>query len=388
VLTVAAGDFAHTAVTLTVEATALRHVPPTGLSGAEGRAWLAEESGYLLLTPAGSGPVLRVPLYAAPRPVAALQLAPGALNFGKTARTTATLTLTGGAIAGGLLPTQTATLTATESLTGSKPPTRPTALAGLFALQHRSPPQSKAPDGSFAGDRYAHADLYAVGAAGPLPGDGAETLYIALSTYAPWSSPHQVVFHVDFDTNLDGVADWRLVNRDAAGWLTTNQRSDEFVSVLVDLTTERATRQKNLNSYAPDRYDTRLLDNEVMVLPVRLGDMGLASSVRQIRYRVTSYSEDISNATTLQLAIDQTPWLTLDLAAPVFQVEATPGKSPLLEAAPGGTVAFTFERTSFAAMGVEGLMALLLHNPTGRRVQLIPVAYEWPYRRYLPRVTN
>ncbi|HXF60797.1 MAG TPA: hypothetical protein VNK95_04225, partial [Caldilineaceae bacterium] len=105
-----------------------------------------------------------------------------------------------------------------------------------------------------------------------------------------------------------------------------------------------------------------------------------------LRYRVISYSKDVSNAVALGLAIDNTPWIELDLDEPAMQLLEEAGL-PLREAWPGDTLTFTFTRTGFAA-GAKGVMAIFLHNPIGRRVQLIPVSFHWPYRSYLPSVVQ
>jgi hypothetical protein len=377
-LTVPAGGFATLPVTLTVVAAALRHTrdgAPGPVGGQQG-SWLSEASGTLLLAPHDGGPVLRVPLYAAPQPVGLLAATPAAFDAGAAVSATLAVTLTGAPLAG------------TAQVTAGAPPTQPVALAGLFALHTRSPALAEPPAGAPAGLAFAQADVRAVGMAGPLAvGGGPPMLYFVVQSYAPWSTPHEVTFFVYFDTDDDGAADLRLGNSDALSLLDDEAESDRFVSVLEKLPGGRRTLQGDLNGYPAATLDPRLYNSDVMVLPVQVAELGLARPTRHFRYYVESYSEDISNARPLKLVVDRTPWRSVNLAAQSIEL-AAPGGLPLAQVMPGERLTLRFLRGGDARPGRTALLAVYPTNPTGHRVQIIPIASNLPYPAYLPWVTE
>ena len=75
-ITVNAGATATVPVQLNVTGSALRHRKERVLSfqlpAVVGRQWLTEAAGYAVFTPTDSSPVLRVAVYAAPKPVSAM----------------------------------------------------------------------------------------------------------------------------------------------------------------------------------------------------------------------------------------------------------------------------------------------------------------------------
>jgi hypothetical protein len=309
------------------------------------------------LTPA-AGPAIQTPVYAAPQRVGWLELAGPALDFGVSTSTTATLTLTG------------------VLADGAFPPTQTVALMGLFALQQASPPIAAGPNCEPPG-QVAAADLRYVGVAGPLDG----TIAFAIAAYGPWSSPQEVIFTIELDVDGDAATDYRLANRDT-GYLNpfSTGDTDEFIGVLEEIGTVLRLDQGPLNTYSPAVYDTRLLNTDVMVIPLRVADLDTAAA--QIRYRVVTYISDLSLAAELGNEVDRTPWHTLDLARP-NGLSAVGWTRALLPAA-GAPAAVAFDRTAASVAGVNGLLALHLHNPMGLRAQVLPIAYTWPYTMRLP----
>ena len=72
--TVNAGTSTTITTTLTATGSSLKHAREASVAATQGspRQWLTEAGGYAVLTPTDSSPVLRVELYAAPRPAAAM----------------------------------------------------------------------------------------------------------------------------------------------------------------------------------------------------------------------------------------------------------------------------------------------------------------------------
>lgn len=363
-ITVPAFGFASTPVLLRADATAMLRKPDLTRQAVTpfALAWLDEVGGYLTLTP-GDGPRLHLPIHAAPRPVAELSLTP-ALDFGDALTATATLTATG-----------------VELSTGS-PPTGFVSLMGLYNLRYRSTPITKTPTGDPVTQRYAQADLQAIGVYGPvqLPVDqfiatNDTFLYFGLATYGPWSTPLEVTFQIELDINHDGQADYVLSNRNS-GYVTSGGAStrDDFIAVLEAV--EGGTRliQGPLNGWPTAAFDTRPFNSNVLVLPLQLADLGPVLHSR-LRYRVFTYSRDVSNQQRPDLAVDSTPWLSLDWTNGVgilWESEGEPLNRPL-PLHTGSRLSGAYDQAAYAAYGGKGLLALHFHNSLHRRVQFIRV---------------
>jgi hypothetical protein len=236
----------------------------------DGDAWFAEETGFLMLRPTVlSGqtdedalPALRVPLYAAPRPLASMAAATTALDFSGNLEQTITL--------------------AGSSLRGNAPPTDTVALASVLELRLRSPnirPQGLA---SNAPDLFDHADLKYVGVAAQWPDDmaadvDAATIYFGVATWAPWSTPNEIGVSVLIDTDADGVDDYRLFNFDAGGGLWFGPA---YASQLQNLRTFESRMQGPLNGMRPSRFDSGLFFQSALVLPLNAGDLRLSAGQR------------------------------------------------------------------------------------------------------------
>ncbi len=363
VLTVPAHSAVSLPVTLTAVADRMASQPDATRDATD--VSLTEVGGYVRLIPFAEGaPTIQTPVYAAPRRVGWLELDGQALDFGEALTSTTVLTLTGS------LPD------------GSYPPTETVALMGFFALQHTSAPITEGPDGDAPDERYAFADLQYVGVAGPLDGK----LYFGIATYGPWSSPHEVLFAIELDVDGDGVGDYLLANRDRAYLsIFSTTGVDDYIGVLEqDNSTDRRD-QGALNGYDANVYDTRLFNNDVMVIPLRIADLG--TGVTRVRYRVATYTIDVSNATELDRAVDRTGWRTLDLTQP-NGLSISGWTQAVVPASSAPTVTVTFDREAAAPAGVRGLLMLQWQNSAGRRAQAFPLRYTWPAALHLPLLTQ
>lgn len=325
-----AGGSASVAVLLDATAPAMGHRRGDDLSPTQSeaaRAWLSELSGHLLLTP-DSGPVVRLPVYAAPRrrgTVWARQaaLAPAAGSG------TLTLELAGQDLAGGGHPE--AAVTPLEwqyqgSLGGGQ---------GLVGLLTDYP------------DRPLDQAVVAFGVALPTP----------------WVTPLLVSVAVEIDTDGDQRADWRLAATDAA-------RAQSDSATPVDVFVSRLCRASSsttcaptlpLNGAAADQRDTAPFLTDVMVLYARVADLQLSSRTT-INYRVTA-----AGATT--------PWLSHDLARPGVRLAGGGGAHGFLQTAHrGASVTLAYDSGRLAAVGSLGVLLIHHHNLAGWRAQGIPIA--------------
>jgi hypothetical protein len=368
IITLPAGGFATVPVTLTADAASMSRRPDPArlVSPPDAYPWVDEGGGYATFTPLvpTNGPAIHLPILALPRTVSALGLASAPIDLADMTTATFPLTLTGSALTSGAAPTVTVPL------------------MGLFALAYNSPPITNAPVNDPVLEHYAQADLRYIGTAGPVMVDGELMLYFALVTYSPWSTPLEVTFQIQIDTNGDQIVDYRLQNREKTDISVFDfATTDDFISLLESIDSVR-TIQGPLNIFPATRYDTRLYAGNIVVMPLRLRDLGTTPS--QINYQVISYSRDVTNATQTMESVDQTPILSVHVSkATLAQANAV---EPLFPAAPGDIVNVTFDRAAFIQQQSQGLLALYLHNELTSRTQVFPVAFDYTNKHYLPRI--
>jgi subtilisin family serine protease len=309
-------------------------------------------------------PILHVPVYAAPRPVAALTTTPTHVEFAESA--TAAITLTG------------------QALAGSTPPTDSVALVSVLQLAVQSP-NTRPPNLDPATPDRDDADISHVGLATDFvqAGAGNAVLSIGIATHAAWSSPNQVRFDVLIDTNADGAADYRLFNSNREGFMATQFIGDTFVSVLEDLRTGRRTVQGPLNGVAPAAADTRPFQSRVMVLPVRVADLGMAAAQTVISYTVISHHDALGLAP--EDAVDQTPPRRFDLAHPALGVTAPIGTAPIVGHT-GATLTARLDLAGYAEQQPGGLLLFHHHNRVENQVEVVSIQYIWPEVLHLPLV--
>jgi subtilisin family serine protease len=365
IITIPALGAATIPITLTIHAAELaRHPDPARqVTPADSQPWVDEASGYVSFTPMDpeSGPAIHLPILALPRAISALEALSPPLVLSATVTTTFPLTITGAAINATLAPTH------------SVP------LVGLFGLLHSSPPITQTIDGEPPLGRYAQADLRYLGVAGPLIEDDEPMLYFALVSYGAWSTPLDATYQIAIDTNGDDITDFILQNRESTDLSTFDLvTTDDFVSLLQPAVMPRKI-QGPLNIFLPTQYDTRPYDNNVMVLPLHLNQLG--SNVKSIQLQVTSSSRDLINTGSSTL-IEQTPTLSLRLADGAGVV--TDQGLPLFAAASGQSLTVTIDRTAYVRQNTEGLLLLYLHNELSTRSQVLAVDAGWPNHQILP----
>lgn len=367
-ITVPAAGEADFAVQLTADAATMRRARDATLATDQSspRHWLSEESGWLILRPtpapdADGQPELIVPLYAAPRQVAAVRSDAARLDFGAALSATLPLTLTG------------------TDLRGVAPPTDVVSLVSPFALLLNSPNVLPGPLGQGQVDFLDHADLRYVGIASDYPhgvdGPGDATVYFALATYAPWATPNEVELNVHIDSDGDGSADYRLFNSNQWGSLG----SDAFVSAVEVKHTGQIVRGLPINGISPLAYDAGLYHSSVMVLPVSAAEIGLTDSDTAFSFYVEGVSRERKQP------VDVTPRLHYDLARQGLHITGQ-GQGPLFEARSGEALAVEFDLVAYGQSGARGLLLLHHHNGSGNQAETVQLRYTWPYNAYLPHV--
>ncbi|HRA66083.1 MAG TPA: S8 family serine peptidase, partial [Caldilinea sp.] len=311
-------------------------------------------------------PILHTPLHAAPRPVAAMHAAPARVEMKLDAA--ASITLTG------------------RALLGSSPPTDVTSVANVFQLELQSPNRRPPELPAEAPDLYDAADISHVGIATDFASVGAQDalLYFGVVTHEPWSSPNLVRFDVWLDIDGDDAADFRLFNSSREGYTTDALIGDSFVSVLENLRTGRRVVQLPLNGAGPGDLDMRPFQSRVMVLPVRVADLGLIPGQSVFAYTIRSYHRALGDGPGD--VIDHTPPRQFDLAHPALDVTHGGSHALLIDDRDGIVLSLQLDATGYAQQRPGGLLLFHHHNRVEEQVEVVNVRFTWPAILYLPLI--
>ena len=322
------------------------------------RQFLAEVSGRLVLKPVGSGTGLRVPVYAAPKPVADLTAGPVAFTGDQ-----GVLGVTGRGLAQG------------EGDLAYR------SLLSVFELQATSEQlpvcDADRTTGCAVNTAARGADLRYVGAASTVraarvQGSPADALLaFGIVTWGNWTTlggNNSPV--VSVDTTGDGKPDFTVEvakPKDAAGsvtadvWLARTKSTDGTV---VD--------ERPVNGQYGD-VDTNVMDSDVIVLPVALSALGIdpAAASHRIGYTVDTEG-DYTAPGEENGVVDRvdTP-LSFDPLKPGLWVRGSGDAALTYEAKSGTALVVTRDREALAADGSDTLLVLQHHNATGGRAQLV-----------------
>jgi len=314
---------------------------------------LAEEAAYLefhsSVAPVSSNgdPLLRLPVYAALRPVGAGEAA-GPIATGGAAAGTGAITLAGTGLCTGTLTS--------GACTGTFPADR-ASLVSAFELQGASP---KSP--SLASDGWEHADLKYAG----IQYDATNGLVVfGLATWASWATPAQVVFDVLVDGNNDGTFEKVLLN---PRWTSGSLPTDLFIAGVSNTTPYSPALGQYLNLYTPAQVDTGLWGTNVVVIAATPAQLGITVG-QPFQWKVASCP---GFASTCGLGASPTP---LDVLGPFTWNTAAQGLDLDglwgMDDQPGATLPVTWNTANFATNGTLG--ALLVHHLNGEGTRAEPV---------------
>jgi len=304
------------------------------------RAWLSEEDGYLTLTPA-SGPALRVPVYAAVRPVSAMSSLQPTLGLSGTSGT-ATLDLTGRGLA-----------------TGTAYPTDILSLVSAFELFEDNPDPSTS-DARYLG---VASDYQYEVANGKALADS--TIYFGIALQQPWSSPVPVIADVYIDTTGDGKPDYDVTVTDLSVFSGNPVYDDVYIASLCKISSSTCSLLP-MNGVTPDVLDTVPIGTNVMVLPVAASDLGLTAS----KSRFTFY---FNRSTGTQVTH------TFDPAHPGLSFGgpfAVSGSGqPIFPDLPTGSIQVTYSQPDYTADAATGILLLHHHNAAGSHAETVATQF-------------
>ncbi len=357
-ITVAPGATEQVAVTFRAASRAAVNntVDPTigRYSVADGpRSSMAEASGRLLLTPA-SGTQLRVPVYAAPRPVSSLT--GGSQVALDPVTQDATVTLSGAGLGFG------ANGTLDDPVSGI------TSIGAAFELAASDPPAAQCTSPSQGGcwrqpiER--SADIRRVGVMA-----GEEMAYFAIGVDQPWNAPSALTeLDVLIDADGDDLEDFAL-------YTTRLTDTDVMVAALYDYAADEVTDLQYLNAL-PGTVDTAIYDSDTVILPLNLAALasaGIDLDNPDVSYAVVGWSEYASLPIDVA-GISNTGDFTLmaDLFHPGLRVADGNGASIYPETA-GTALQVTRDPQIYGDNDSQGLMLVHLHNAVGAKSEVLAV---------------
>jgi hypothetical protein len=339
-VSVPAGGSTTFDVTLDVNAALMRHRRDPSLGAQQNgvtRSWLGEASGWVTLTADGQE-TLRLPVFAAPRPASAMSAA--SQTFADVAGTF-TMKLAGKTLATGSGAEDENAIGAAFELANAG--TRNTTLAAAQNIKYTG----------------IATDFAAQKAAGKGVADS--TIYFAVTTFGPWTSPAQAPVRIDIDTNGDGVDDFRVTSSNLATFASSaNSPSDVFIASTC------TSAGANCKATPLDGVDASVADmvpfnTNVMVLAVRAADIGLTSAKSAISYRV-------------RIGTDQTARQTYDVAKPGMSfAPASAAPFGFVDSA-ANTIAVTYDKAAFTAAKSRGILLLHFHNENGKHDEVVTAA--------------
>jgi subtilisin family serine protease len=370
-MTLTGGASQNFTVQLAVDPAKLSHLStsPGPLQNGAGH-WVAELSGQVRFqTRAVDGtplPTIRVPVHAAPRPIAELNAA-GPLTLGQSK--TATLTVSGRALA------------------GTTPPTDVLSLLSLFELTHISPPKSIEEDPRAAENR--HGDLRYIGVSSwPDIGTSAATsaatsieeemLFFGVAMQGPWSSPNDVEVSILVDTDGDGLNEYVVFNSNDKRYDDDRGYSDRFLVAIYELRDDWRRAGEPLNLRPAAELETRLFNSSVMVLPVKAGDIGLRAGNPTFRYRVVTHLDGNP------VPYDMSPYLFYNLRQPGIRPERGELIPIVTSVENGWSLPLVVDAEDLGRNRSSGVLVFLHHNATEAQSQAVALDLDLPNRVYLP----
>ena len=323
------------------------------------RQFLADASGLIVLTPtSGSIVPLRVPVYAAPKPVGAITTAPALKFRSKSAETS--LLLSGHGLNQGTGDSAYRSLVSVLELQA----TSPQLPACTKTVTSACTPNETAKGG----------DLRYVGAASTAPAVKAQgkpedaVLAFGIVTWANWYNlGSNTIPYVDIDTDNDGKADFET-------YVTKLTATDVLVAATVDLAKKSTVDVQPLNGLFGD-LDANVFDTDVAVLPVRLNKLGIdpAKDSARLSYTVGVagyYAAPGDDSGSIDQLVGS---VSFDPLKPGLSVRGDGGSALSYVAKPGTSLVVDRDPAALTEDKGLGLLALQHHNASGHRAAVIEV---------------
>jgi hypothetical protein len=356
--TVNAGTDATIPVKFAATGSALRHSREASVGatqatvlGTLARHWLTEAAGYAVFTPTDASPVLRVPVYAAAKPVSAMHTTATGFVVNKNSSGTVQLPLTG-----------------TPVNTGSSVPPGIVSAVKPFELQYvGTGPSTDANKLRYVG---VTSDF---GVNGKKPGD--TIIVFGLEGFGnaavpEFNSSDKEIF---IDTNNDRTFDFAVFLRSAAN-ATTTSHTNVYFPFVVDLHRGTVTQPTatqlgaRTNLISPATRDTNSFNNSAVLIPVPATALlpgGGGGAPTKIRYVVATFDRNGDQ-------VDQTPLITYDVANPGFGLEGGNVEPFYYNDLTTTSIPVQYNAKNFKSNASLGVWLVHMHNGDGLRSDIVP----------------
>jgi subtilisin family serine protease len=333
---VAPGRKARFVVRLTAAAASMKPSPDPSavpLNPYVGRRLFRQAAGTVLLTPP-TGQVLRLPLYALPRPASRMSAVEASLGLPS-------------GIGEGEIH-----LHGLSNVPGGTADAGSTAAVSAFELRE----WDSAAEGSRPAAIGVASNAMAMAAAHRSFEEA--TVTFALVYPKTFATPSEVTAVIPVDTNRDGVAELSVMGLDVG---------DLVFSVVCPTIPNEMCYGFAANGLYPKDFDTALYNTNVLFLPVPVWALGLADGDSQFQYWVPTegaprtYSFDPAH-----------PGITISGRRP-------PGVASqfinLFADVDGNTLTVGYDEAAYQANHSQGVLLLHHHNVSGMKAELLPVAF-------------
>ena len=314
------------------------------------RQWLSEKGSYAVLTPdsGSSEPVIRVSLYAAVKPVAAmhsttLAVTPTADSGSFTLHLSGSPILTGGTAAKGeiisLVKPFELQYASTDTTPTSNPTTDPNVLKFIGVTSDYSQNRNNA------------------------------TIAFGLDGFGDFSTPffYGSDREVYIDVNNDFAPDYVLY-LDSYGRAAGLGIDNVYFTVLIDLNTGGGLFEYPTNGLYSIERDTNAFNNSATVMHVYAPDLGLLGQdgPTSFNYVVETYDADNN-------VVDSQGWFTYDMANPGVNVNGAllAGEPSYLADRPSTAIPVTYDGAAYKSQAAKGVLLLHMHNGKGLRSEAV-----------------
>jgi subtilisin family serine protease len=350
-VTVPAGGQITVPIQFNATGNTLEHTKDPSVSSTQtnGRQYLTEKEGYLVLNPSNSStePILRVPLHTAVKPVSSMHATTN--SFTPTADSGSfTVTVDGAPV--------------------NSPSAFPVGIESLFKtfeLVYASP-LANSPGAPTDKNKIKYVGIYS-----DFPTRSAATkvntrLHIAIEGFGDSPTPdfRGSDREINFDTDKNGTDDQVVyINNNGTG------QENVFILNLVNLYSNSASAIGTfVNGFSGASIDTNIFNNSGVIASVTASSLGYTGGASSFNFHVVTFDRAGNQ-------VDDTGTLTYDLAN--AGVDAGPGDAGLgsfyYGDLPGKTVTVNYNGAAIAANKNKsnGLMLLHMHNGTGTRSDVV-----------------
>ncbi|MEO8346095.1 MAG: S8 family serine peptidase [Betaproteobacteria bacterium] len=351
-ITVPAGGTVSVPITFDATGNLLKHVReasvPLQLPAGTSRQWLTEKTGYAVFTPTGgTEPVLRVALYASPKPASSMHA-------------TTTSVATGAPVASFNLA-----LAGSEIDTGTAYPIDIKSLVKGFELQYTSP---------LIGSATPPTDpnvLKHIGVTSDYLERGAGTantvLTFGLEGFGPatipsyQSSDKEVYIDIDGDGNFDYAV---YLSSAANGTAPSNA----YFPVVVPLAGGGSFTRFRTNGFNPNALDTNAYNNNAVTIPVLAADIGLTGAGgTKFSYEVVTFDYQTGNL------VDDSGLLTYDMANPGIDAQGGNLDPFFYFDLSTTTIPVNYNGINYQLNDSQGVLLLHMHNASGAPAEVVGV---------------